>query len=67
MMSPEQIELFERILKTKIQGGDVSPVMSLMTKQELLELKEWIRMQKANIELKDWKSREALRAIEKNA
>ena len=53
---------FTFLLAKKLKGGDVKPEMDTLSKEELLQFKEWIAKKKEGAEEEIWKKKQAQRA-----
>ena len=53
---------FTFLLATKLKGGDVKSEMDTLSKEELLQFKEWIAKKKEGAEEEIWKKKQAQRA-----
>jgi hypothetical protein len=56
---------FTFLLATKLQGGDVKSEMDTLSKDELLQFKEWIAKKKEGAEEEIWKKKQVQRAERK--
>lgn len=53
---------FTLLLATKLQGGNVKPEMDTLSKEELLQFKEWLAKKREGAEEEIWKKKQAQRA-----
>ncbi len=53
---------FNFILAKKLEGYDISPEKDALSKDELIQFKEWISKKKEDAEEKIWKKKQADRA-----